>query len=452
MRLSNGEVVTVQPGSKPVPFLASEVPSAVLAAVRNRQDLAVGRFHAVYRLDDITWTRGLPAPSGGRSVPRSASALRTPMSATTSSSDHSTDGWYMPDYSQNPAYTGQGYTEFAADMGLPTLYLPAAGGSGSYVYYSPTTQGSDGNPLEVGLATEPDAPYPGVQHIFIYDWSTSGGGPCSESGYPACKGFVQNYAPTVNSSFTSNYVRVLSYGMPEWSIETFEQSGIWYFGIYNHTTAQWEFPYSEQYSEQVHNYTLNSNGPSGGHGYAEYYIPSNTTCASGQSDDPTVANTIESDAQQYSQTMASWTRISNDAYRTQGLDGPGTCFSGANAPYFTVSTFGDGWSDWDAVLNGGVSYPCSTVGGTCNFSVSWQNDGPYCNKIDGPVDGYTGTGQFTVSPSGYGTLTQNDTAGTAQFTRTAAGPVTISAQGQYESFTSLCAAHFTYYTIKSWNI
>lgn len=229
-------------------------------------------------------------------------------------------------------------------MGLPTLYPAQAGASGSYIYYAPTTQGSSGNPLEVGLKTAPDYPYAGIQNLFIYDWASPTGGICN----PNCVGFT-SYSPAINSTFTSKYVRVLSHGVPEWSIETFQSSnGWWYYGIYNHSTSQWEYPYAEQHTQVVYNSTRKTTGPSGGHGYFEYYVPPYTGCAGADPSNPSTADTVETDAQQYSATSKSWTRISNDSFATHGLTGTGVCFFGPNTPYFSVNYFGDGWSDWEA--------------------------------------------------------------------------------------------------------
>lgn len=133
-------------------------------------------------------------------------------------------------------------------------------------------------------------------------------------------------------------------------MKTFQSSnGWWYFGIYNHSTNQWEFPYSERHTQLVHNSSLNRNGPSGGHGFFEYYLPANTVCAAGDPSNPSSADTVETDAQQYSAVSNRWTRISNDAFAVFGITGAGACFSGASSPYFSVSEFSDGWSDWEAL-------------------------------------------------------------------------------------------------------
>ncbi len=215
MRLSDGEVVTIPPGYPPPVFRPEDIPRSVLAAVRSGRNLSIGRFRATHEMDDLSWTANIPPPSGGRVYGQTPFLNKRIDSGTGSSADHSTDGWYMPSYSSTPPYTGQGYVELAADMGLPTLYPYTAGSSGSYVYYAPTTQGSDGNPLEVGLATTANFPYAGPQHLFIYDWAHKGGGPCNSPGYPSCVGFT-SYAPTITSDFTSKYVRVLSHNLAEW--------------------------------------------------------------------------------------------------------------------------------------------------------------------------------------------------------------------------------------------
>jgi len=112
------------------------------------------------------------------------------------------------------------------------------------------------------------------------------------------------------------------------------------------------------------------------------------------------------------------------------------------------------WMNLSIIAN---LYPCDQVGGTCNFQVSWPPNGsPSCVYGEGIQDGYTGSGEFVVSPTGYGTLTQNDSAGTAQFTRTTSGVVTVTAQAQYESFTygshGGCVSHFSYVPIQQWNV
>lgn len=350
MKLSDGETVTIQPGSEPPIYTPDQIPAAILTAVRNHQDLSMGAFHAVKETDDISWTTHVPAPSGGNGLgpTRSVSEAWHTESSTGSNADHSTDGWYVNGYDSNSSYQTEGYVQFNADMGLPTLYPEQAGASGNYVYYAPTTQGTNGNPLEVGLATEPDWPYAGPQHLFIYDWAASNGNtPCDQQGYPNCVGFT-SYSPTVNSTFTSKYVRVLSHGVPEWSMETVQSNGWWYFGIYNHGSGQWEYPYSEPYTEIRHNFSTGLNGYGGGHGYFEYYLPANTACAGADPSNPSTANTYETDAQQYSATSKTWTRISNEKYMYPGLTGYGVCFSGPNSPYFSFGDFGDGWSDWKA--------------------------------------------------------------------------------------------------------
>ena len=354
IRLSDGEVVTIQPGTEPPIFLPSQIPSAILTAVRNHQDLSIGAFHAVVEVDDTSWTAEVPPPSGGNNVelivapPMHQSPQAHIKSTTGSSPDHSTDGWHVDGYDSNPNYQSEGYVQFDSDMGLPTLYPGQAGGPGQYMYYAPTAQGTDGNPLEVGLATAPNWPAAGPQHLFIYDWANpNGNSPCAQTGYPSCKGWAP-YAPTINSTFTSKYVRVLSHGVPEWSVVTVQSGSYWYFGIYNHSTSQWEYPYYEPYTEIRHNFTTGLNGLGGGHGYFEYYLPPNTNCAGADPSYPTSANTYETDAQQYSATSKTWTRISVEKFMYPGLSGLGGCFSGPNTPYFSLSDFGDGWSDWEA--------------------------------------------------------------------------------------------------------
>ena len=352
MKLTDGETVTIQPGSEPPIYTPDEIPAAILQAVRDHQDLSLGAFHAKKETDDISWTAHLPPPSSGSNFSAaSVSAARHTLSSTGSTADHSTYGWYVDGYDSNPNYQSEGYVQFNADMGLPTLYPGASNVSctNGYVYYAPTTQGTNGNPLEAGLATCADWPYAGPQHLFIYDWATSSGNvPCDQQNYGSCVGWT-SYAPTVDSTFTSKYVRVLSHGVPEWSMETVQSNGWWYFGIYNHSTSQWEFPYSEHYTEIRHNFTTGLNGYGGGHGYFEYYLPANTACASADPSNPSTANTYETDAQQYSSTSQTWTRISNEKYMYSGLSGSGVCFTGPNSPYFSVSDFGDGWSDWEAI-------------------------------------------------------------------------------------------------------
>lgn len=106
-------------------------------------------------------------------------------------------------------------------------------------------------------------------------------------------------------------------------------------------------------------------------------------------------------------------------------------------------------------------YPCDYVGGSCSFQVSWPAAGDaWCDSEKsggGYQDNYTGSGQqFVASPSGLGTLTQNISAGTATYTRTASGTVTIDAQEQYEYFsyssTGFCLTHYMEYTFNSWTI
>jgi hypothetical protein len=349
MLLSDGETVTIQPAPEPPTFVPSQVPAAVLAAVRNHQDLSMGSFHAIVEVDDMSWAAGLPPPSSEPTRSSRGPGLRTD-SATGASADHSAEGWFVNGYDSNPDYQSEGYIQFDADMGLPTLYPEEAGGSGSYVYYAPTTQGLDGNPFEVGLATEPDYPSAGPQHLFIYNWAaTDANVPCSQTGYAPCEGFA-SYAPTINSTFASDYVRVLTHGVPEWSIATLQDSnGYWYFGIYNHNTDEWDFPYYWPYTAIRHNFTTGENGLAGGHGYFEYYLPPNTACAGSDPDDPSTADVYETDAQDYSNTTDTWTRISAEQYMFSGLTGLGTCFAGPNSPYFSVGDFGDGWSDWEAI-------------------------------------------------------------------------------------------------------
>jgi hypothetical protein len=231
-------------------------------------------------------------------------------------------------------------------MGLPTLYPATASGPGYNVYYAPTTQGTNGNPLEIGLATEPNWPYAASQHLFIFDWSNANGNtPCDQDGYPNCLGFA-SYAPTVDSAFTSKYVRVLSHGTPEWSISTVLSGGYWYFGIYNYNTGQWEYPYATHYTEVRHNFKTGRNGLGGGHGYFEYWLPAGTACATLDGTNASTANIYESDAQQYSTVTNSWTRISAEKYLHYGISGKGACFAGPETPYFSISDFDGGWSDW----------------------------------------------------------------------------------------------------------
>ncbi len=159
MRLSDGETVTIQPGSEPPIVPPNQIPAAILTAVRNHQDLSMGQFHAVVEHDDMSWAANLPPPSDGSDLGASiGNSARRPnavhsQSATGGSADHSTNGWYVDGYDSNPNYQSEGYVQFNADMGLPTLYPePSSATCSTYVYYAPTTQGIDGNPLEVGLA------------------------------------------------------------------------------------------------------------------------------------------------------------------------------------------------------------------------------------------------------------------------------------------------------------
>lgn len=230
--------------------------------------------------------------------------------------------------------------------------------------------------------------------------------------------------------------------------------------IYNHTTGEWDIPYSESHTQVVYNSSLGKDGPSGGHGYFEDYVPAGTQCANGPTGNPTLADTIETDAQQYSATTQSWTRISYDPDLKSGRSGNSACFNYSGGPpaadpYLSVQTFGDGWSDWEEIADN-ADYPCTAAGGTCTITQAWEDDGPSCVYGEGISNGYDGKGDFVISPASYGSLSQSNSngVGTARYTSSTDDPVILTAYGEYESFSfgtrNNCVAHFSSVAINQW--
>jgi len=335
LRLLNGETVTILAAQKPKPLDPSELTPEFEKAIRTGTELRSGRLHVLPRGGTRLTQHDSDVRAAGAPRRRSASSTKTERrtsAVNTSGRDvHGHAGWF---HSSGDSY---GFTVLASDESIPALYPPSAGSAGDYVYYAPTTLGSDANPLEVGIRTSPNFPYAGVQDLYVFDWS---GSQCTGSSFSGCRGF--SYSKPINSAFYNNYMRDVGYGYAEYSIETLQYNGGWYFALFNQATNQWEFPYYQAQSRSPNLAVEN------GWGMWEMYVPQNTGCASYDPSNPSTATTIMTNSQQYSPTSG-WVRMSNDPYAYQNVDSDAYYCTTAPSPYYAFSVFGDGRSQWRMV-------------------------------------------------------------------------------------------------------
>lgn len=340
--------------AKPAPLALSEIPSNLAQIVASGSTAAVGRLRNIIPLLPASNAPPLPAPFNNATIPdlgRSAD-IRHVEAETGGVEDHTVEGWaYGSANNAKHPYYGEGFVEFAVDVSAPTLFLPTAGSSGAYVYYSPTVQGTDGNPLEISFATYYTfAGGAGSAEILIYDWASSNGLPCGGAGQQNCIGFLGQGLP-VNSTFFSNYVRNIGQPVAEFSVVVFRSGSTWYACLYTHSTSTYDVIASEAHSEVVYDQRYNNGtlGVTGGHAYAEYYVPPSTYCANVDPQNPLSGEPLTSNAQQYSDTLNEWIRVSGDANAYSDPEG-GTfsCFR-SPSPFFAFSFYGDGLSNWQAI-------------------------------------------------------------------------------------------------------
>ena len=357
VKLLDGEVVTILSGNKPPLPTPDQIPSGLTALVASNQDGTIGMFRNI--IPDLPTSTGpaLPAPYSG--IPQSSGAetidaAKHRDAATGGNADHSDQGWAYGS-ANNPThpYYGEGFTIFAVDVSAPTLYLNAPGETAdSYVYFAPTVQGTDGEPLEMSYSTYYTSQgSSGTAEIKVYDFTAANGLPCNGPSQQTCKGFQSKVVP-INSTFFSNYVRNIGESVAEFSVEEFKSNNTWYATIYNHNTSTYDVIGSEAHNEVVYDqrYKNGTLGTTGGHAYDEYYLPKNTTCASVDPSNPLSGEPLTSNAQQYSSTSGSWVRVSSDSNSYADSGGYLTCFS-TPSPYQTFGYFGDGRSNWQAIPN-----------------------------------------------------------------------------------------------------